>query len=329
MENINACIKYWLKYSGRFDEAAPTWEIFPYYGFINEYEQHYNKNSDSSGHIFTDDDLRAAALPPEGYFTDIEILTDRICLKLAVKYLHFVENLIMGYEIHKKDNEFIFDLCIDLNDGKNEILKISVNDIINDYIGEVRFTRGLIINNIYELKNVFRTMYAGCADLSVYIDELSCTEYFRFLTQTDFLDEYEKMNLNCQRSNEDKTVVDKKTVMNMLMQYGGTTVKHFARDRFFRVIKTVGDVQILYEATIRKNLLNLCLCGSRNGKRLFGSPSIESLIKDIKGVRLHSLEFQSIEELKCIFDFMQKYFDILASYFNESSDGNVSPSSRQ
>lgn len=320
MENIKACIKYWLKNCGRHDESHCSW--FPYYGFINEYEQHYIRKSEGVNIIFTEDDFRSAALFAPEFFMSVEVLPECIYLYLndAGEYLSCVKDLIMGYEVHVNGNEFTFDLIIDLNDGKNEIFKVSVNDILNDFFGEDRFTRGLIINDLDELKSVFQTLCAGCAELSYYVDNLSCPEYFNFLTQTDFLDEYEKMNLACHRSKEYKTIVDKKTVMDMLKQYDGTTVKYFTQDRFFRVIKNVGDVRLVYEVNIRKTLLSLFLGGSHGEKRLFGQADIERVIKDIKGIKLHSLQFQSVEELKGILDFIQKYFDVLTSFFDGASE---------
>lgn len=319
MENIIQIIRQWIIHCGTINEPKLIGNQFTYHGFAAEYERYYNGNLTKSDRRFTAEDLKNAVYSPDGYHVDNNISSEYVCIKYSKNTCwRYVKNLIIGYEVHIFGNEFVFDIVIEPNDRDNQSTKISVNAFLNEYLKEVRFTRGLIINTYDELRDIFRNMFVGCAELSTFIDKLSCPEYFRFILQTDFLEKYEKMNLLCNR-NEVDFKADKQTIIGMLNEYEDVSVKYYSKERYYKTTKIIGDISIGYNIEIRYNtLINFIIWGEQNGVRLlFSEPGIECIINDLgSGHKLHRLEFHSLGELKKIFDFMMKYLDILASFFD-------------
>lgn len=309
MDIINESIKQWLTHYGIIEEAGQGTH---YYGFIKEYEQYYSRESGTAEEQFTEEDIRNAVNGSHGGFSSIEVFPEYICL--CKKY---DEKLTISYKASIRGNEFIFDLIVD-NNGIG--FKAPLNDILNEYLGRIRFTRGIIICDRDELKNVFKSMGTGANYLRCYIADMSCTEYYEFLTKTDFLKKYEQLNILCSRD-DINFKVDRKYILSLLGQYDGFFVKYYSGERFYEIKKSVGEVEIGYNVQIRYNtLINFIIWGRRNNELIFAAPSVESLVKNHgSGNKLRSLQFHSIDELKSIFDFMLKYLDVLASYFSDTA----------
>ncbi len=314
MEGIKEIIRNWLTHCGIISTGKLIDGRYPYHGFIVEYERHYATDFAESCVQFSTADLKNAVFSPEGYLTDIEVYPDYISVRYSgINRWKYVKGMIIGFEACIKCSEFSFDLII--NSGG--IIRIPVNEILNDYLSNTKFTRGLLINSFDDLEDVFRNMFGGCADLSRYINDLSCPEYRRFILKTDFLDEYEKMNLSCNR-NKSGYKSDKKNVLNLLKEYEGVSAKYCSNDRYYCVTRDIDDVTIGYNVIISYNtLIEFIIWGKRNEESLFCTPGIEWIVKEHgSGHKLASLQFQSLAELKVIFDFMLKHLDVLYSLFN-------------
>ncbi len=314
MDIIKESIKQWLTHYGIIKN---TGRDALYHGFIKEYEKYYGKKPFAVKEQFTANDLRKAADSPYGIFSDIEIFPEYIYLYTnALTCIIYDKKLTVGYKVHIKDNEFNFSLIINNNDT---CFEAPVNDIINEYLGSIRFTGGIIIWDYEELKNVFKIMSIGANFLRHYIVDMSCTEYYDFLIKTDFLKEYEYLNISCSRS-DTYVKSSRKSILSLLEKYDGFSVNYYSNDHFYEIKKAMGEVEIGYNVEIsQKNLINFIIWGRRNNESIFGEPSVEILVKNHgSGHKLNSLQFQSIEELKNIFDFMLKYLDVLAGFFNDN-----------
>lgn len=310
---MNKSIQQWLTHYGRIEDAGT---ITPQYaGFINEYEQYYNSKSGTAEEELTEEDISNAVNGSYRIFPGIEVFPEYIYLYTeASTRIIYDEKLIVGYEVRTRGNEFTFDLVVD-NCGI--VFKAPVNDILNEYLGSIGFNRGLFIRDRNELKEVFRSMRMGANYLRHYIVAVSCTEYYEFLTGTDFLEKYEQLNISCNRE-DIKFKADKKYILSLLGQYDGFSAKYCSRERFYEIKKSVKEVEIGYNVQISYNtLINFVIWGRRNNELIFSEPSVASLVKKHgSGNKLRSLQFHSNDELKNIFDFMLKYLDVLAAYFD-------------
>ncbi|MCH5193393.1 MAG: hypothetical protein J1F11_05475 [Oscillospiraceae bacterium] len=309
MDIIKESIKQWLTHYGIVGE---TDQNIRYYGFIKEYEEYYKTDINTMGEQITAEDIKNAA--SHGFFSSVEVFPECIYLYTnAITRKIYDEKLNISYKVHVKGNEFTFTLIVENNDLN---FNAPINDILNEYLGSIRFTRGLIIHNSDELKKVFQSMCIESNYLRHYIVDMSCAEYYDFLIKTDFLKEYEYLNISCNRNNTGFKS-DKKSIMSLLKQYDGFSVKYCSSDRFYEIKKSIGEVEIGYNVEIRyKFLINFIIWGRRNNKPIFAEPSVDILVKNHgSGNKLCSLQFHSIDELKNIFDFMLKYLDILASFF--------------
>ena len=310
MDIINESINQWLAHYGAI-EAAPN---INYYGFITEYEEYCAKEPYTAEAI-TEEDIKNAAGVSHGYFSEIEMFPKYVCLYTkSLTCIVYDEKLTVGYEVHIKDNEFTFVLIVNNN---GTCFKAPVNDILNEYSKSERFTRGIIVRDGNEIKKVFKSMCIGANYLRHYIVDMSCAEYYDFLTKTDFLKDYEYLNISCNR-NDTYFKSDKKSVLSLLKQYDGFSVKYCSSDSYYEIKKSIGEVEIGYNVEINyRTLINFIIWGRRNNELIFAEPSVDILVKNHgSGHKLRCLQFQSIEELKGILDFMLKYLDVLAGFFN-------------
>ena len=314
MDIIKESIKQWLVHYGVTEKANQNTN---YYGFIKEYSEYYSKEPCAAEKQFTEEDITNAANISHGYFSDIKFFPEYIYLYTnALTRIIYDEKLTIGYKVQIKGNEFIFTLLVNNNDTD---FNVPINDILNEYLGSIRFTRGIIISDCDELKKVFKSMCIGANYLRGYIVDMSCTEYYDFLIKTDFLKKYEYLNISCSR-NDMYFKSDRKSILSLLKQYDSFSVKYCSSDSFYEIKKTIGDVEIGYKIEIRnKGFINFIIWGRRNNETIFSEPSVAFLVKKHgSGHKLNSLQFHSLDELKNIFDFMLNYLDILASFFNDS-----------
>ncbi len=293
------------------DEAIK--KCFKYYDYLNEYDKLYINVITNSENILSDEEIISASSIFSGikkfnnhYYVFQNSLTSNV----------YDKNMVVGYEVYISGSEFTFNLVIDYNGDK---FISSLNDIANVYLGENRYTRGIHIYDYSDLKRIFRNLCIGANILRKYIVDMSCYEYYEFLTQTRFLSEYEKINLLCTR-NQTEFSIDNSSVLCMLREYEKISVKYISSDNFFEVEKIIGDVEIGYNIEIRyKTLINFIIWGKRNDDTIFAEPSVEILIRNHgSGKKLQSLDFHSIDELKGIFDFMMKYLDVLGLFFDST-----------
>ncbi len=311
MDIIKESIKQWLTHYGIIEN---TGRGIHYCGFIKEYEEYYNKKACSTNEQFTENDFKKAADIPYGFFSNIEIFPEYIYLYTkALTCITYDEKLTISYKVYIRDNEFTFFLMVDNSDT---CFNASVNDIINEYLGCIRFTRGIVICDYEELKKVFKSMCIGANFLRHYIVDMSCEEYYDFLIKTKFLKEYECLNILCNR-NDSNFKLSKKSILLLLEQYDNFSVTYCPKDGFYEIKKNIGEIEIGYNVEIsRKNLINFIIWGRRNNEPIFAEPSVEILVKNHgSGHKLHSLQFQSYDELKKIFNFMLEYLDVLAGFF--------------
>lgn len=290
------------------DEAIK--KCFEYYDFLDEYDKLYINITSNNEHIFSDEEIVSAA----SIFSGIKKFDDYYYVfQNALTSKVYDKNTVIGYEVYISGDEFTFVLIINYNGDK---FITPLNDIVNEYSGESRYTRGINIYDYSSLKRIFRNLCIGGNILRKYIVDMSCCEYYKFLTQTDFLYEYEKLNLLCTRNNTEFSI-DNSYVLYMLREYKNISVKYISSEKFFRVKKIIGDVEIGYNIEIRyKTLINFIIWGKRNDDTIFAESSVEILVRNHgSGQKLKSLNFHSIDELKGIFDFMMKYLDILGSFF--------------
>lgn len=309
MDIIEESIKQWLTHYGVI-KAAPN---VNYYGFITEYEEYYVKES-YSAETLKEEDIKNVADVSHGYFSGIDVFSEHVCLYTKpLTCIIYDEKLTVGYEVYVKGNEFTFVLIV--NNGTS--FKAPINDILNKYSGSKKFTRGIIVRDRGELKKVFKSMCIGANYLRHYIVDMSCAEYYDLLTKTDFLKNYEHLNISCNR-NDTYFKSDKKTVLSLLEQYDDFSVKYCSSDSFYEIKKSIGEVEIGYNVEIKyKTLINFIIWGRRNNELIFAEPSVDILVKNHgSGHKLHCLQFHSADELKKIFDFMLKYLDVLAGFFN-------------
>ena len=297
------------------DEAIK--KCFEYYDFLDEYDKLYINTAGNSENILSDEEIVSAASVFSGikksdghYYVFQNALTSKV----------YDKNTAVGYDVYISGNEFTFVLVINYNGDK---FISPLNDIANKYSGENRYTRGINIYDYSDLKRIFRNLCIGGNILRKYIVDMSCCEYYKFLTQTDFLSEYEKLNLLCTR---DKTEfsINNFSVLSMLREYENISAIYISSENFFRGQKVIGDVEIGYNIEIRyKTLINFIIWGKRNDDTIFAEPSVEILVRNHgSGKKLKSLDFRSIDELKGIFDFMMKYLDVLGSFFENDVQGD-------
>lgn len=314
MDIIKESINQWLKHYG----VTEAEQNANYCGFIKEYEEYYNKESNIIEKQFTKEDIKNAAGISRGFFASIKVFPEYVYLYTkALTNKIYDENLTIGYKINIKGNEFTFTLSVKNDDTD---FKIPINDILNEYTGRITFTRGVIIRDSDELKKVFKSMCIGANYLRHYIVDMSCAEYYDFLINTDFLKEYEHLNTSCSRNNT-YFKLDRKSILSLLEQYNGFSVKYCSDDSFYKIKKSMGNVKIGYNIEIRYNtLINFIIWGFRNNKLIFSEPSVDILVQNHgSGHKLQRLQFHSVKELKNIFDFMLKYLDVLAGFFNSNS----------
>ena len=313
MDMIKKSIKQGLANYGIIEKTCQS----TYHGFIKEYEEYYNKESNIIEKQFAEVDIKNAANVSHGYFESIKMFPEYIYLYTkALTCIIYDEKLTIGYKVYIRGNEFTFTLLIQ-NDDIN--FKIPINDILNEYLGNITFTRGIIVRDIDELKKVFKSMCIGANYLRHYIVDMSCAEYYDFLIKTDFLKEYEYLNIACSRNNT-YFKLDRKSILLLLKQYNGFSVKYCSNDSFYEIKKSIGNGEIGYNIEIRSNnFINFIIWGSRNNEIIFSEPSVDILVKNHgSGHKLHCIQFHSINEIKNIFDFMLKYLNVLASFFNDS-----------
>ena len=318
MDIIKSAINTWLTECGDYDGILKDNSKFM--GILREYMNFYNSESTGTEIPFTEKELKDAAHGEVAYLYDssAEILPDgmRLCLN-TISNMMYEKFTYLSYEIKIIGNEFKFDITVDNSKIKNGgVFRASVNDIFNDFIGEEKFTRGIVIRDFDELKRVFAVMSFGLFGLSQFIVGLYPAEYLDFLKNTDFLEKYEQMNLLCNRDASTYQKDEKRSVRKMLEKYDGVTVKYYSADKFYKVSKTFGNYVVSLEVEIRyKSLLSFCMGIRLNGELLYVSTANNWVEKYGSGKHLHSLQFQSTEELQNMIDFMMKYLDIFASYY--------------
>lgn len=287
---------------------------------VELYEQWYEAADLKWEKEITAGDIMEAAIK----FPQKELFPDHIRLTEVRSDLLGAEEITAGVEVRISHSELLFDFFASYS---GEFIKCGFNELVNNYYNEQRLTRGVFVTDKEVLGKLLDVMFFLQHKVGYCISEIvKELEFVRFLKETDFLEEYEKMNLSCTRSvNDPDFKADKQTVLPMLTGYDGVSAKYRTKyDKFYEIKTSRGNIEVGYNVEIRfKRCMKFIFWGKKDGKVIFFSPDERVYVRWYgSGKRLNVLEFQTKDELKGIFDFMIKWLNKLADYLAEKKESN-------
>lgn len=156
-----------------------------------------------------------------------------------------------------------------------------------------------------------------------------CLDFYEFAMNTDFLEEYEKMNLACNRSDAEPTFkAVKRTIMPLMKKYegSGVIVEYITPDRFLQLKTLRGNIEVGFSTKFYNKvwIYGLCFYGKMNGEYYFRFGGLNELAAELgEGQELKILEYRTKEEFTAIFDFLVKWLNKLADYLAEKYEGNI------